>query len=165
MGVGPVSAAEKAPDSTAVPGTEGVSAGAGKHHPRKSSGRCIGSVFNDFTHGGGEMPRNLGDIRAEQTQLRTRVGQLVDEAREIDIKLEIDGADAGLEERKAADDLGVALLEPRELDSERASSQTIGLPHVAMWWTRPAIRTRSAVGLPHGRLQADARAVTERLAI
>jgi hypothetical protein len=30
-----------------------------------------------------------------------RVGHLVDEGREIEIKLEVDGADAGLEERKA----------------------------------------------------------------
>lgn len=32
---------------------------------------------------------------------RARVGQLVDQKRELDIKLDIDGADAGLEERKA----------------------------------------------------------------
>jgi HK97 family phage major capsid protein len=47
------------------------------------------------------MPqRSLTEIRNEQTQLRARVGQLVDEAREIDVKIDVDGATAGLEERK-----------------------------------------------------------------
>ena len=47
------------------------------------------------------MPqRSLGEIKAEQTQLRTRVGQLVDEAREIEIKMSVDGATDGLEAAK-----------------------------------------------------------------
>jgi HK97 family phage major capsid protein len=60
------------------------------------------------------MPqRSLGDIQAEQTQLRARVGHLVDDAREIEIKLDIDGADAGLEERKGNIERGKAKASAR----------------------------------------------------
>src|SRR5450631_3414493 len=60
------------------------------------------------------MPqRNFGEMKAEQQTLRTRVGQLVDEAREIEIKLEVDGADAGLEERKANVERGKAKASAR----------------------------------------------------
>ena len=60
------------------------------------------------------MPqRTLGEIKAEQTQLRARVGNLVDEAREIDIKLEVDGANDGLEERKANIERGKAKASAR----------------------------------------------------
>jgi len=48
------------------------------------------------------MPqRSFGAIKAEQDTLRARVGQLVDQKRELEIKLDVDGGDAGLEERKA----------------------------------------------------------------
>jgi HK97 family phage major capsid protein len=70
------------------------------------------------------MPqRTLGDIKAEQTQVRTRVGNLVDEAREIEIKLDVDGADAGLEERKANIERGKAKASARlqELGDEYRS--------------------------------------------
>jgi hypothetical protein len=60
------------------------------------------------------MPqRSLGDIQAETKTLRARVGHLVDEAREIEIKLEVDGADAGLEERKANIERGKAKASAR----------------------------------------------------
>ena len=60
------------------------------------------------------MPqRSLAEIKAEQNTLRTRVGQLVDEARDIDIKLEVDGANDGLEERKANIDRGKAKASAR----------------------------------------------------
>jgi HK97 family phage major capsid protein len=60
------------------------------------------------------MPtRSFGEIKAEQQTLRTRVGQLVDEAREIDIKLEVDGANDGLEERKANIERGKAKTSAR----------------------------------------------------
>ena len=67
------------------------------------------------------MPqRSLGEIKAEQTQLRTRVGQLVDEAREIEIKMSVDGATDGLEERKANIERGKAKASARlqELGAE-----------------------------------------------
>jgi hypothetical protein len=55
------------------------------------------------------MPqRGLAEIKAEQNTLRTRIGQLVDEAREIEIKLSVDGANDGLEERKANIERGKA---------------------------------------------------------
>ena len=52
------------------------------------------------------MPRTLAEIKAEQTQLRARVGQMVDEAREIEIKLGVDGPNDGLKERKANIEFG-----------------------------------------------------------
>jgi hypothetical protein len=57
--------------------------------------------------------RSLGEIKAEQEKLRARVGNLVDQAREIEIKLDVDGADAGLEERKANIERGKAKASAR----------------------------------------------------
>ncbi len=55
------------------------------------------------------MPqRSFGAIKAEQDTLRARVGQLVDQKRELEIKLDVDGGDAGLEERKANVERGLA---------------------------------------------------------
>jgi HK97 family phage major capsid protein len=60
------------------------------------------------------MPqRSLAEIKAEQNTLRTRVGQLVDEAREIEIKLSVDGANDGLEERQANIERGKAKASAR----------------------------------------------------
>jgi HK97 family phage major capsid protein len=73
------------------------------------------------------MPqRSLAEIKAEQNTLRTRVGQLVDEARDIDIKLEVDGANDGLEERKANIDRGKAKASARleELGAEHRAAIT-----------------------------------------
>ncbi len=72
------------------------------------------------------MPRALAEIRQEQTQLRARVGQLVDEAREIEIKLEVDGANDGLEERKANVERGKAKASARlqEVGAEYSAAIT-----------------------------------------
>jgi len=45
---------------------------------------------------------------AEQDTLRARVGQLVDQKRELEHQLDVDGGDAGLEERKANVERGLA---------------------------------------------------------
>jgi hypothetical protein len=46
------------------------------------------------------MPqRTVGEIKAEQEPLRKRVAQLVDQKRELEIKLDVDGANDGLTER------------------------------------------------------------------
>jgi HK97 family phage major capsid protein len=67
-----------------------------------------------------------GSSKGEQTQLRTRVGQLVDEAREIEIKLSVDGANDGLEERKANIERGKAKASARlqELSAEYSAELT-----------------------------------------
>jgi hypothetical protein len=73
------------------------------------------------------MPqRTLGEIKAEQTQLRARVGTLVDEAREIEIKLSVDGANDGLEERRANVERGKAKASARlaELGAEYSAAIT-----------------------------------------
>jgi HK97 family phage major capsid protein len=111
------------------------------------------------------MPqRSLGDIQAEQTQLRTRVGHLVDEAREIEIKLDVDGADAGLEERKANIERGKAKASARleELGDEyraeltrRVANGSVSLePGTDLEDPRATSRTNEAPTLEPHRKQA-----------
>src|ERR1019366_2963736 len=84
------------------------------------------AAVSTTSRGGGAMPRTLAEIKAEQTQLRTRVGTLVDEARAIEIKLEVDGANDGLEERKANVERGKAKASARlaELGAEYSAAIT-----------------------------------------
>jgi Caudovirus prohead serine protease len=97
-----------------------------------------------------KMPRALAEIKAEQAQLRTRVGQMVDQARELEIKLSIDGADGGLEERKANIERGKAKASARleELGAEHREAITrmveSGQTHV-----------EAGVNLEHGSTRTD----------
>jgi HK97 family phage major capsid protein len=113
------------------------------------------------------MPRTLAEIKAEQTQLRTRVGTLVDEARAIEIKLEVDGANDGLEERKANVERGKAKASTRlaELgDEARAElrrridegSVSTESEQDAIERSRPASETRVQSDMdPHRRAAFD----------
>jgi HK97 family phage major capsid protein len=54
------------------------------------------------------MPqRTLADIMADEAQVRKRAADLVDLKRAIEIKIEVDGADAGLEEKMANHQRGI----------------------------------------------------------
>src|ERR1017187_10857494 len=54
------------------------------------------------------MPtRSFGEIKAEQDIVRTRVGQLVDQKRELEIKIDVDGATDGLTERLGTVERGI----------------------------------------------------------
>ena len=111
------------------------------------------------------MPqRSLVEIREEQTQLRARVGHLVDEAREIDIKLEHDGANDGLEERKANVERGKAKASSRlaELGAEYTAAVTRRIESGQTYQERgdgcidPAETSRTDDGIePHRRAALD----------
>ena len=70
--------------------------------------------------------RSLGAIKAEQNELRARVGRLVDEAREIEVKISVDGADDGLEQRLGTVERGKSKASARlaELGAEHSAAIT-----------------------------------------
>ena len=70
--------------------------------------------------------RSLAVIRSEEKTLRERVAQLVDQRREAEIRLDVDGADDGLEERKANIERGIGKASARlaELGEEHRQAIT-----------------------------------------
>src|SRR5665213_1667260 len=101
-----------------------------------------------------QMPsktRTLADIKGEEKTLRDRVARLVDDQRSLEIKIDVDGADDGLQERLGTVERGI----------DKASRQlaTLGDEH------RLAVREYTEAGDWERRLEAGvdlSSAVTER---
>jgi hypothetical protein len=97
------------------------------------------------------MPqRSLAEIKAEQEPLRKRVGDLVDQKREIEIKLDVAGAGAGLEERKANIERGIA--------KASAHLEELGAEHraaITRMVESGATRVEAGVNLEHGFTRTD----------
>jgi hypothetical protein len=51
--------------------------------------------------------RTLADIKGEEKTLRDRVARLVDDQRSLEIKIDVDGADDGLQERLGTVERGI----------------------------------------------------------
>ena len=114
------------------------------------------------------MPtRSFGEIKAEQDIVRTRVGQLVDQKRELEIKIDIDGATDGLTERLGTVERGIekAGRQLEELkDEHRAElgrrvangSLSTESEQDAIERSRPASETRVQADVdPHRRAALD----------